>query len=133
MKTWAPKEWLEAAFEYASEQCDDQHKLVGLAAVRWQDGTRGFEISFQQLHPGNMLSIATVTEDEIAPYVERARRRHMVPIAEAAAATGVAESTIRKYAASGTICAEKRHGYWYVLVEDVERLVKSGEIVTRSR
>lgn len=56
----------------------------------------------------------------------------MRPIREAAERCGVGVSSIRMWIAGGQIAAEQRYGkLWYVLPDDIERLIAEGEIVPR--
>jgi len=73
------------------------------------------------------LGELTAAQEEVARWEEPVEGR-MRPIREVAAATGVAISTIRRWAGEGQVAAEKRYGkLWYVDPQDVELLVAMEE------
>ena len=88
------------------------------------------------LHDNGLADRAALdaADEELARWREATESDRMRPIREVTEQFGVGASSIRMWIADGQVKAEQRYGkLWYVLPDDLERLIAEGEIVPRNR
>lgn len=72
-------------------------------------------------------------EQELARWQEATQHDRMRPSREVAKQLGLSRSSLRRWCQRGQILSEKRGSIWYILPEDVERLIAEGEIAPKDR